>query len=100
MDKPVLSSHLFQLGHYTVADARYAFSVETVHHGLDHLEFVLEGEIDEIRIDDYMIWGSKGLVVGKEERGGDLRNVADFQFLCLLFGKFELLLVFGKTSVF
>lgn len=43
------------------------FGHQAVHHPLDQLYLVLNGEIDEIRIDQNAVWGAEVRVVRQEE---------------------------------
>lgn len=72
---PVLCSQFLQLCHHTVRDDWIAFGVKAVHHGGEHLQLVLYGMGEEIRIDQNTIWGHQGLVVLEEEGRGDLWSV-------------------------
>ena len=48
------------------------FSEQTVHHGRDDLELVLDRETDEIRIHNDIIWRTQRRVVLKKHIGWDL----------------------------
>jgi hypothetical protein len=47
---PVLAAQLLQLSHDTVGDVGDTLGVEAVHHTLDYVHLVLNGEVDKIGI--------------------------------------------------
>ena len=58
-----LGPEFFEFGHHAVRDARRAFRVQAVHHRFSDVEFVLDGKIDEICIDDGTVRRSQLFVV-------------------------------------
>ena len=46
--------------------------VETVHHALNNVQLVLNGKVDEVCVDQYVIGRTKLCVVAKEQGRGDL----------------------------
>lgn len=66
--KSVFRAKLLQLGKYAIRDDRDTFGVQTIEHGRNNLEFVLNGMGDEIGIDKYRVWGSKRSIVLEEHR--------------------------------
>jgi len=70
-----LGAKLLQLSHDTVRDAGNRFGVETVHHALDQLDFVLDGKVDKVGIHQDPVWRSKSRVVVEEHGRGDLRTI-------------------------
>ena len=60
---------LFKLGHDAVGDAGGALGVQAVHHALDEIDFVPDGEVDKVCIDEDAIGWSE-LCVVLEEQGG------------------------------
>lgn len=47
------------------------FCVEAVHHASDELNLILQGEVDEVRVNEDAIGWREGLVVREKERGSD-----------------------------
>lgn len=80
----VLLSELLHLSHYTVSYVRYALCVQTLHHVLYYVQFVLYREINEIRVDEYVIGRSELGVVLEEESRGLLRHFFDFELRRIL----------------
>lgn len=70
-----LGAQLLQLGHDTVRDTGDRFGVETVHHALDQLDFVLDREVDEVGIHQDPVWRSKSRVVVEEHGRSDLGTI-------------------------
>lgn len=66
--KSVFRAKLLQLGKYAIRDDRDTFGIQTIEHGRNNLEFVLNGMGDEIGIDKYRVWGSKRSIVLEEHR--------------------------------
>lgn len=62
----VFSSKLFYLSHYTVSDARGTFCIEAVHHGLENIKLVTDGEVDKVGVNQNKEWRTKLSVVLKE----------------------------------
>lgn len=57
------------------------FGVEDVHHGADHVDAVLEREVDKVGVDDDAVRRHEGLIVREEERSrhgvtGSIRTVS------------------------
>ena len=47
------------------------FSIETVHHSLHDIYFVLDGEVDEVGIDEDVVgWTEIGVVLEEQRRRG------------------------------
>lgn len=42
--------------------------IEAVHHGLDHVELVLNREVDKVGVDDDLVRRTQRLVVPEEQR--------------------------------
>ena len=64
----MLGAQLLQLRHHAVGDIRDALGVEGVHHVLDDVHLVLDGEVDEVGVDQDVERGPKLGVILEEER--------------------------------
>ncbi len=64
----ILVAQLFQLSYHTVRDARNHLSQQTVHHRLEHVKLVLNGEVDKVRIHNHLVRRPQILVSGEEQR--------------------------------
>ena len=53
--KSIPMTHFLELSHDAVSDAWNCFSKQTIHHRLENVQFVLDREVDEIGIDQYMV---------------------------------------------
>lgn len=66
---PVLMPELFKLGHDAIGDAGGALGIQTVHHALDQVNLVSDGEVDKVGIDQNAVrWSQLRVVL--EEQGG------------------------------
>ena len=63
----VLDSKFLQLCHDAVSDVGYALAEEAVHAGLEDVQFVLDGKVDEVGINKDAVWWSEGVVMREEE---------------------------------
>lgn len=72
-----LGPELLQLTKDAVRHTRNALGIQTVHHGLDNVEFVADGEADEVGVDEDVVGRGEGGVVLEEEGRGDLFDVTD-----------------------
>ena len=45
---PILGPQLLQLRHHAVRDVRDTLGVQAVHHALDNVHLVLDGEVDKV----------------------------------------------------
>lgn len=61
--QPILGPQLFQLCNHAIRHARDTLGHEAVHHSLHELNLVLDGEIDEIRVDEDAVGRTEGGVV-------------------------------------
>ena len=59
----------------TITNRSLTFGIETVHHPLNNIQFVLNGEVDEVGVNKDMIGGTQLHVVLEEQGRGDLRTV-------------------------
>lgn len=66
----VLNTELLELSDYTIGDIGDALAQEAVHTGLEDIEFVLDGEVDEVGVDQDAVRGTESVVVSEEETGG------------------------------
>ena len=80
----ILRAHLFQLADDTFRNAGDTFGVQAVHHPLGQIDFVTNGEVDKVSVDEHSIWRSQLSVVLEKESRRHLRNAADFLLLLLL----------------
>ena len=60
--KSVFRAKLLQFGKYTICDDWDTLGVQTVEHGWNNLEFVLNSVGNEIGIDQDGVWGSESRV--------------------------------------
>jgi len=79
----VLATKLLQLTHHTVSDVRNALGIEAVHHGLDDVESVLDGEVDEVGVDEDVVRRAQLLVVPEEQCRRCLRYFSDLHILSI-----------------
>lgn len=47
------------------------FGIQTVHHTIDKLQFILKAEVYEVGVDKDSVWWDKGRVMRKEKRRSD-----------------------------
>jgi len=87
-------THLLQFAEHTVWDVGNHFGVETVHETFHHVDFVLNGEVHEIGVDDHVKRRSQlGVVLEKHCRRNLWRFVYfDGMFIRLFCPDFSLLL--------
>lgn len=64
----MLGPQLLKLSHDAVCDVRDALCIEGVHHVLDDVHLVLDGEVDEVGVDQDVERGPKLGVILEEER--------------------------------
>ena len=62
----MLRAQLFQLCHDAVGNVGDALGIEGVHHVLDDVHLVLDREVDEVGVDEYVKRGSQLSVVLEE----------------------------------
>ena len=62
----MLGPQFLKLRHDTIRDVRDAFCIEGVHHVLDDVHLVLDGEVDEVGVNQDVERGSKLSVVLEE----------------------------------
>ena len=62
----MLGPQLLKLSHDAVCDVRDALCIEGVHHVLDDVHLVLDREVDEVSVDEYVKRGSQLSVVLEE----------------------------------
>nr|GMD38048.1 U3 small nucleolar RNA-associated protein 24 [Ipomoea batatas] len=63
----VFLTQLLKLSHHTVSNTRSAFCIQAIHHSFLQIQFILNGEIDKVGIDQHSIRGSQGSVILEEE---------------------------------
>jgi len=73
--KSIFLAQFLQFGKHAVGDDRNAFSIQTVHHGRNDLELVLDGVGNEVGVDKHRIRGGESCVVLEEKRRRSLRPV-------------------------
>ena len=71
-----------------------ALSIETIHHALNNVHFVLDREINEVCVNEDMEWGPELRVVLEEESAGLLNMLRSFYLVWILW-----LLFLGRGSV-
>lgn len=59
----------------TITNRSLTFGIETVHHPLYNIQFVLNGEVDEVGVNKDMVGGTQLHVVLEEQGRGDLWTV-------------------------
>ena len=62
----MLRSQFLKLCHDAVRDVGDALGIESVHHVLDDVHLVLDREVDEVSVDEYVKRGSQLSVVLEE----------------------------------
>ena len=45
----------------------HTFSIEAIHHGLNYVQLILNGEVYKVGVDQDVVWGTKLAVVAEEE---------------------------------
>ena len=80
----MLGAQLLQLRHHTVGDVRDALGVEGVHHVLDNVHLVLDGEVDEVGVDQNVERRPKLGVVLEEEGTGALDMLSCLELIRIL----------------
>ena len=80
----MLGAQLLQLRHHTVGDVRDALGVEGVHHVLDNVHLVLDGEVDEVGVDQNVERRPKLGVVLEEEGTGALDMLCCLELIRIL----------------
>jgi hypothetical protein len=66
----VLDAELLQLSDHAIGDVGDALAEEAVHAGLEDVQLVLDGEVDEVGVDEDAVGRTEGVVVREEEAGG------------------------------
>jgi len=56
-----------------VMASEFTFGIEAIHHSLNHVELVLNGKVDEVSVDNDLVWGTKRLVMAEKERRRSFR---------------------------
>ena len=67
---PVLAAELLQLRHDAVGDVGDTLGVQTVHHALDDVHLVLDGEVDEVGVHEDVKGRPELSVILEEESAG------------------------------
>ena len=80
----MLGAQLLQLRHHAVGDVRDALGVEGVHHVLDNVHLVLDGEVDEVGVDQNVERRPKLGVVLEEEGTGALDMLPCLELIRIL----------------
>jgi hypothetical protein len=80
----ILRAQLLQLRHDAVGDVGDALRVQRVHHVLDHVHLVLDGEVDEIGIDEDVEGRPELRVVLEEEGAGALDMLGGLNLIRVL----------------
>jgi hypothetical protein len=65
----VLHSKLLQFGNDTVSDVGNALAKQAVHTRLEDVQLVLDGEVDEVGIDEDAVGRTQGVIVSEEKTG-------------------------------
>ena len=65
---PVFAAEFFQLSHHTVRNVGDTFGVETVHHPVNQIDFILDAKVHVVSINDDPEWRSELGVVFEEKR--------------------------------
>ena len=81
---PVLGAELLQLSHHAVGDVRDTLGVERVHHVLDYVHLVLDREVDEVGIDEYVEGRAELGVVLEEQGAGALHMLGGLDLIRVL----------------
>ena len=81
---PVLGPKLLQLRHHAVGDVGDALGVEGVHHILDNVHLILDGEVDEVGVDEYVKGRAELGVVLEEEGAGALHMLGGLDLIRVL----------------
>lgn len=89
----------FEFRHHAVCDTRDAFCIETVHHALDQVQFILDAKVDEICIDQDAVRWMQGLIELEKERTGDLGDFTYQLAVCIAWSRIDLF-GFGDARVF
>ena len=85
----MLGAQLLQLRHHAVGDVRDALGVEGVHHVLDNVHLVLDGEVDEVGVDQDVERGPKLGVILEEESTRTLDMFCCLDLIWILQKPFE-----------
>ena len=80
----MLGAQLLQLRHHAVGDVGDALGVEGVHHILDNVHLVLDGEVDEVGVDQNVERRPKLGVVLEEEGTGALDMLRCLELIRIL----------------
>jgi len=64
---PIPTPQFLQFRHDTVRDHGCDFRVQTIHHGLHHLQLLLYGKVQEVGVHEDGVWWSEGGVEFEEE---------------------------------
>ena len=81
---PMLGSQFLKLRHDTIRDVRDALCIEGVHHVLDDVHLVLDGEVDEVGVDQDVERGAKLSVVLEEECARTLNMLSGLDLIRIL----------------
>ena len=81
---PMLGSQFLELRHDTIRDVRDALCIEGVHHVLDDVHLILDGEVDEVGIDQDVERGAKLSVVLEEECARTLNMLSGLDLIRIL----------------
>jgi hypothetical protein len=46
----------------------FTFGIEAIHHSTDYVKFVLNGKVDKVSINNYVIWRTQGFIIFKEHK--------------------------------
>ena len=63
----VAHSELFEFADHAVSDVGDALAEEAVHAGLEDVEAVLDGEVDEVGVDEQAVGRAQGVVLSEEQ---------------------------------
>jgi hypothetical protein len=92
--QPVLYSEFLKFPNHAISNVWDALSEEAVHAGLEDVQFVLDGEVDEIGINDDAIGWSQSVIMREEQAGRLLRSelservqLSDFDIVGCLLGQ-------------
>ena len=77
----VLDSHLLELGNHALSHTRDALSKQAVHHALEDVQLVLNGEVNEVGIDQDVIGRPQLHVVLKVKTHSLLLHLLNFDFV-------------------
>jgi len=80
----VLVAQLLQLGTHAVGDIGYALGIQTVHHTLHNIQFVLNAKVNEVRVQNDVVRRSQLGVVLEEQSGTLLGGLVHLDLVRIL----------------